>query len=75
MPKKELAKGYTTGTCATGCNEGSNAMLLQVKKCSRCTVELRRRKLQLDNHGYTEKIYRQGIAGYGILCGQKKQRR
>mgnify|MGYP000382256585 CR=1 FL=1 len=30
------------------------------------------RKAAVGYHGYTEKIYRQGIAGYGILCGLKK---
>ncbi len=51
-------------------------MLFTGEKVEQVSVELPQgEKLQLDYHGYTEKIYRQGIAGYGILCGQKKQRR
>ena len=73
MPKKELVKGYTTGTCAQAATRAAMQMLFTGEKVEQVSVELPQgEKL---HHGYTEKIYRQGIAGYGILCGQKKQRR
>ena len=65
MPKKELAKGYTTGTCAQAATRAAMQMLFTGEKVEQVSVELP----QGENHGYTEKIYRQGIAGYGILCG------
>lgn len=76
MPKKELAKGYTTGTCAQAATRAAMQMLFTGEKVEQVSVELPQgRKAAAGYHGYTEKIYRQGIAGYGILCGQKKQRR
>ena len=72
MPKKELAKGYTTGTCAQAATRAAMQMLFTGEKVEQVSAG---RKAAVGYHGYTEKIYRQGIAGYGILCGQKKQRR
>ena len=75
MPKKELAKGYTTGTCAQAATRAAMQMLFTGEKVEQVSVELPQgEKLQLDITDI-QKIYRQGIAGYGILCGQKKQRR
>ena len=70
MPKKELAKGYTTGTCAQAATRAAMQMLFTGEKVEQVSVELPQgEKLQLDITDI------QGIAGYGILCGQKKQRR
>ncbi len=47
-------------------------MLFTGEKVEQVSVELPQgEKAAAGYHGYTEKIYRQGIAGYGILCGQK----
>ena len=50
-------------------------MLFTGEKVEQVSVELPQgEKLQLDITDIQRKN-RQGIAGYGILCGQKKQRR
>ena len=49
MPKKELAKGYTTGTCAQAATRAAMQMLFTGEKVEQVSVELPQgEKLQLD---------------------------
>lgn len=49
MPRKKLAKGYTTGTCAQAATKAAMRMLLTGRKTERIEVELPKRvRLQLD---------------------------
>lgn len=49
MPKKELAKGYTTGTCAQAATRAAMQMLFTDEKVEQVSVELPQgEKLQLD---------------------------
>ena len=49
MPKKELVKGYTTGTCAQAATRAAMQMLFTGEKVEQVSVELPQgEKLQLD---------------------------
>ena len=49
MPKKILAKGYTTGTCAQAATKAAMQMLFTGEKVEKISVELPKgERLQLD---------------------------
>ena len=74
MPKKELAKGYTTGTCAQAATKAAMQMLFTGKKVGQVTVELPQgEKLCLD----IEDIQREYKSGQkrlpaAVSCAVKK---
>lgn len=57
MPKKELAKGYTTGTCAQAATRAAMQMLFTGEKVEQVSVELP----QGEKLRWISRIYRENI--------------
>ena len=67
MPKKELAKGYTTGTCAQAATRAAMQMLFTGEKVEQVSVELPQgEKLQLDTNFATDVTYH-------LICRKEKE--
>ena len=76
MPKKELAKGYTTGTCAQAATRAAMQMLFTGEKVEQVSVELPQgRKAAVG----ISRIYRENITDRElpdmVSCAVKKKQR